>query len=225
MQPVVRVFPRCLPCALFLALPALYGGCDGDDPVDPVVELEREVLLKFYDALGGSGWHRSDNWGTDASLHRWHGVTTDGEGNVIALTLRQNRLVGAIPAEIRMLGGLKSLDLCCGNSLTVIPPEIGNLQDLVHLHLQDSDLSGSIPPELSNCLQNITYQHVIERIIRDASLTICRNERDRIRRHRSLADDLRAIDGGLAARAWGFSEPRSGASAPPRWPRRIRLTR
>jgi len=34
-------------------------------------------------------------------------------------------------------------------------------------------------------------------------LTICRNERDCIRRHRKSADDLRAIDGGSTGYAWG----------------------
>jgi len=155
MQPVVRVVPRCLSCALTLATTALSGACDGDDPVDPIVEVEpREVLLKFYDALGGSGWHRSDNWGTDASLDTWHGVSTDGEGNVIALRLRQNQLVGAIPPEIGMLGSLKSLDLCCGNSLSRLPSEIGKLQNLIHLGLSDTDLSGSLPPEIGS-LRNL----------------------------------------------------------------------
>jgi len=46
------------------------------------VNPDRSVLVEIHEALGGSGWRRDDNWGTDAPLDKWYGVTADSEGNV-----------------------------------------------------------------------------------------------------------------------------------------------
>ena len=77
---------------------------------------DRQALLELFDETEGDGWHRSDNWGSDLSLDRWYGVTTDHAGRVVGLELPSNGLFGEIPAAIGSLAGLEHLDLA-GNDL------------------------------------------------------------------------------------------------------------
>ena len=85
--------------------------------VDP-----REALAMVYDALGGDEWTNSENWGTDAPLAEWYGVTTDGEGRITELDLSDNGLSGAMPSELARLESLEVLDLS-GNGATATSPE------------------------------------------------------------------------------------------------------
>ena len=131
---------------------------DGKDGTTGVALVEvytvdnpgRTVLTAMYDALDGSNWTRSDNWGTDAPLDQWHGVSVNDRGRVIRLDLSQNGLSGSIPAEIGDLVSLQDLWLF-GNELTgEIPAELGNLSNLEDLLLFDNQLSGEIPAEIGN---------------------------------------------------------------------------
>ena len=139
------------------------GGVEGSATV--TVAPDRRALLILYDALGGSGWQDSRNWGTDAPLDEWHGVAADSKDNVLALELSNNGLSGTIPPEIGALGALQELALgswLVSNALTLtgeIPPELGNLDNLRYLHLWGYDLTGAIPPEIGN-LQNLRYLHL-----------------------------------------------------------------
>lgn len=76
-----------------------------------VADEPRDVLLRVYSALRGLRWTNSDNWGTDAPLGTWYGVTTDEQGRVIELDLSDNGLTGSIPPEIARLATLVVLDL------------------------------------------------------------------------------------------------------------------
>jgi len=114
----------------------------------------RAVLHTAYRKMGGDGWDDNTNWKTDEPLDAWHGVSTDGSGNVVQLNLPSNGLTGAISSELGMLRTLERLYLI-GNELTgSIPPELGNLQSLQILNLRANPLTGSIPPELGN-LENL----------------------------------------------------------------------
>ena len=114
------------------------------------VDLQRGVLLRIYDAMGGPGWDYSWNWGTDEPIDTWWGVTTDTAGNVVALDLPSNELTGTIPAEIAGLENLQALSLHDNELTGPIPPELGNLTELTDLRLYDNELTGPIPPELGN---------------------------------------------------------------------------
>ena len=85
--------------------------------VDP-----REELAMVYEALGGDGWTNSENWGTDAPLAEWYGVTTDGEGRITELDLSDNGLSGAIPPELARIESLEVLDLS-ENGAPAMSPE------------------------------------------------------------------------------------------------------
>ena len=68
-------------------------------------------MTVFYEATGGANWTNSANWLSDAPIGEWHGVTTDEEGRVTALSLEDNNLSGELPAAIGDLTHLKVLYL------------------------------------------------------------------------------------------------------------------
>ena len=77
----------------------------------------RSELLDLYEALGGTGWTNAGNWGTDAPVDTWYGITTDSEGRITEIDLSNNGLTGGIPPGIGLIQTLEVLDLS-GNGLT-----------------------------------------------------------------------------------------------------------
>jgi hypothetical protein len=77
---------------------------------------QEKALRRLFKQLGGRKWRRQQNWRKDTRktpLGEWHGVTVDGDGNVVALQLAQNRLEGDFDAWARRnLGKLPKLALC-----------------------------------------------------------------------------------------------------------------
>lgn len=67
------------------------------------------------------------------------------------LDLSDNRITGALPAEIGRLQRLRTLDVS-GNAMTGVPAEIGRLRDLEVLDLSDNRLTG-LPLELGDLTQ------------------------------------------------------------------------
>jgi Leucine-rich repeat (LRR) protein len=65
-----------------------------------------------------------------------------------SLNLSNNLFSGALPAEVRHLQNLKTLDLS-GNKFTGVPAEIGQLKNLEVLNLANNFLTG-LPNELGN---------------------------------------------------------------------------
>ena len=78
-----------------------------EETVSLVVWGARQVLMTIYEALGGEGWTNAHNWGTDAPLDEWYGVTADGAGRIIGLDLGGNGLTGPVPPELGRLETLR----------------------------------------------------------------------------------------------------------------------
>ena len=91
-------------------------------------ETDREALVALYNATDGENWRNNDNWLSDVPLGEWRGVTTNDDGRVTDLRRGGNELSGEIP------------------------PELGSLSNLTHLHLSDNALSGCVPGSLEGQL-------------------------------------------------------------------------
>ena len=77
-------------------------------------KTDREVLMILFNGGRSHVWPRKENWGTDAPLSTWAGVSTDEEGRVTALSLPENQIgggAGGIPPELGNLDRLEILDL------------------------------------------------------------------------------------------------------------------
>lgn len=126
------------------AVTAWAAACGGGN----TASTDRVALEALYHTADGPNWSRSANWLSDVPLGDWHGVDTDEDGRVVELDLRRNRLAGPVPPELGNLSNLMRLGLS-GNQLTgSIPPELGRLSALQELGLSGNALVGRIPPEL-----------------------------------------------------------------------------
>ena len=108
------------------------------------------ALVALYEATDGDNWTDNTHWLSDRPLGEWHGVTTDADGRVTELNLKENQLSGAIPAELGNLSNLQDLWLGYNQFSGSIPASLGNLTNLTALDLYANELSGSIPSELGN---------------------------------------------------------------------------
>ena len=136
-------------------------------------KADHEALLVFYEAMGRPR-DQLANWGSDAPLSRWTGVTTNGEGRVTALRLGSMGIEGSLPPALGDLSELTVLVL--GNAFNTpsgsenvwtsqIPPELGYLSELEELDLAYSwGLEGEIPRELGKLLQLETLHLAANRL-------------------------------------------------------------
>ncbi len=71
--------------------------------------------------------------------------------DAVSLDLSGNDLTGALPAEIRKLANLQTLDIS-NNRMTGIPAEIGQLKNLKTLNYSNNQITG-LPMEIGNLTQ------------------------------------------------------------------------
>ena len=119
-------------------------------PQIPLAATDREALAALYESAGGVYWAQNGNWLSDEPGNQWHGVTTNPDGHVTVLNLRDNRLSGELPPELGDLRNLRELILRDNQLSGEIPPELGKLANLEVLSLVRNRLGGPIPPELGN---------------------------------------------------------------------------
>ena len=131
-----------------------------DTATPSVGDIDKEVLVALYYATDGANWTDSTNWLNDGvPLNSWHGVTTDAEGRVTALSLSGNNLTGSLPPELGNLANLRHVGFA-GNRLSGrIPLEFGSLANLTGLYLGYNQLSGAVPGELAK-LVNLERLHL-----------------------------------------------------------------
>ena len=92
-----------------------------------------------------------------------------GKPSVVSLDLSNNNLEGSLPAEVRLLVNLETLDLS-NNQFTGVPAEIGQLTQLRVLNLSNNPITG-LPHELGN-LSNLQLLDLTETNFAEADLEI-----------------------------------------------------
>lgn len=105
-------------------------------------------LVALYDSTGGANW--TIPWDLEQPISIWNGVTLNENGCVIKIYLAGNELRGNLPPQIGNLSELIDLQLNDNFLTGNIPKELGNLFNLSKLHLSVNFLNGEIPKELSN---------------------------------------------------------------------------
>ena len=154
--PSHRVRWACRPAPIVIATLALAAAFVAAAPgeiasaQDQPTATDRAALVVLYNSAGGESWTNRAGWLSEAPIGEWHGVTTNAAGDVIELSLRNNRLSGPLPPELGDLASLTRLNLSLNELSGSIPPELGNLASLVELNLSANRLSGSIPSQLGN---------------------------------------------------------------------------
>ena len=114
-----------------------------------IPQAECNALVALYNATGGPNWKAHTNWLESTSPCRdWYGITCSFFTNVTTLSLADNGLSGALPAEFGGLQLVEKLDLS-HNQISGLPDSFGAL-----LHAYDYNLSynqiGSLPAGVGN---------------------------------------------------------------------------
>ena len=150
-ETVVLRFRRPLPTGVIAGTPETATVTIHDPGNEGVTD--REVLEALYHATGGSAWTNRTNWLSNMPLSEWYGVTTDGRGQVTALSLFSNGLSGTLPPALGQLTYLQRLHLQINRLSGEIPLELAGLASLQELNLAHNVLSGEIPVELGGLSQ------------------------------------------------------------------------
>lgn len=133
---------------LSILLVSLIPVCNVAAQVPPI---ERAALIALHTATNGAGWIDDTGWDTAVldTECTWYGVACAG-GHVTELRLSSNQLSGNLPPELGNLDNLVRLELPLNQLSGSLPSEMGNLSVLTYLFLYTNQLSGSIPPELGS---------------------------------------------------------------------------
>ena len=125
-----------------------------------LVARDRAALMALYNSTDGPNWTKNTNWGSSLPLDDWYNVNTDADGRVTYLALWDNNLRGTLPAELGNLDQLTELPLQ-DNYLTGSIPDLGRLTNLTLLRMWNNQLTGKIPASLSN-LTKLRYLELWE---------------------------------------------------------------
>jgi len=116
--------------------------CSGDGAKKDLTD--REVLALIYEQMNGANWVKDTaGWCSEKPLSEWDGVEAETDANgverVVSLKLRDDSLMGNIPAEIGNLTELKKLWWETGEAPEGrVPASINKLAKLEHIQIDYS---------------------------------------------------------------------------------------
>ena len=98
--------------------------------------IDWAALWTLHYKNNGYGWNSRSKWVGSSPMGEWHGVTTDSNGQVTGLNLRNNNLRSGISGSIAALGSLGTLDLSCNSSLSgELPLGLKNITTLTTVNI------------------------------------------------------------------------------------------
>ena len=117
-------------------------------------ENDRAALIARDTATGWAHWTTTTNGTRSASLGMWHGVTTDGDGRVTRLSLKDNTLPGAIPPAVGTVTTLR-------NQEDLTDEQYEALNHALGMSVEDIRALGLSPDELQVLLDGFTEETVV----------------------------------------------------------------
>ncbi len=130
-------------------------------PLGPVTLADSSALVAIYNALSGPTWNNNTNWlQPGQNVETWYGVTVVGD-RVTGLDLSNNNLFGIIPPEIGDLDQLVTLNFFNNSINDVLPSELGNLGSLQTLDLSQNQLFGEVPASFLSLI-SLNYLNLSE---------------------------------------------------------------
>ena len=121
--------------------------------------IDWAALWTLHYKNGGSGWTNRSSWISPVNpLGQWHGVTTDGSGQVTGLNLRYNNLRGGISSSIAALGKLATLDLSCNSSLSgELPLALKDIDTLTSVNICSTGMTVTSDQSFTTWKNGITF--------------------------------------------------------------------
>ncbi|KAK6785905.1 hypothetical protein RDI58_014430 [Solanum bulbocastanum] len=112
---------------------------------EPTALLKWKATFKNQNNSLLASWTPSSN-----ACREWYGdICFNGRVNTLNIT--NSSVIGTLYAfPFSSLPFLENLDLRMNNFTGTIPPEIGNLTNLVYLNLNTNQISGTIPPQIGS---------------------------------------------------------------------------
>ena len=126
--------------------------------ITDVPQSECQALAALYAATNGSGWLNKTNWLSEQQTQIcdvWHGIICTNN-RVTTISLGQNQLAGALPAQLVNLTQLQVLWLDRNQLSGSIPSELGSMTQMREIVLWSNQLTGAIPATLGD-LSNLTW--------------------------------------------------------------------
>ena len=148
--------------ALMFSISPVWADCAcPQDSATDIPPGEYAALYALYTATGGDNWTDNTYWLSSFPVSSWHGITVEN-GHVTGVVLPSNNLTGTIPPELGNLPNLLSLMLDSNNLTGEIPPELGNLNSLLLMWLDGNNLSGELPLFLADPPEylDLRYNHL-----------------------------------------------------------------
>jgi len=116
-------------------------------PIDPNAQInfiQRYTAATLFISTQGKNWKNNDGWMGRLNVCTWFGVGCDENGLVTSLSLSDNNLVGAIPADLKTLGNLHTIEMHKNLLSGQIPSSLFEMSELKILYLDDNKLKGGI---------------------------------------------------------------------------------
>ncbi len=125
--------------------------------VTQIPQAECVAIVAFYNSTDGPHWWRREGWLQSNTPCTWFGLACT-KGHITQIVMENNWLRGHLPPELGNLTNLLRLKLSGNELYDQIPVELGHLTNLQSMELGGNRLNGILPPELGD----LTGLHVLD---------------------------------------------------------------